>query len=867
MGTSSSPNPHPQIRIPKFAFRKAHVLWGLTFLLLILLIAVGALACYLGPLPDLVNLDRKKPVPAISILDQQGELLYEITDPERGNYQPVPLQQIPDYCQQAVLATEDHRFYQHPGIDWLAIVRAVWRNWREGETIQGGSTLTQQLARILLLDDNERYQRSLRRKLREAVLAWRLEQRFSKDAILNLYLNNVYFGHYATGMEAAAQAYFGRSAHALDLAQCAMLAGLPQYPAGYNPLENPEAAKIRQKQVLVLMVSAGFIDQEQAARAAAEPLQYASTPFPIIAPHFVFFVQSQLEAGVGQARLAQGGLRIITTLDIHLQEEAKRIIQRRLAELNRPSANLPQQRRAENAALVALDPATGSIRALVGSPDYFDQSIAGAVNGALVLRQPGSTLKPIAYAVALDPELSEKAGRSPWTAATVLADVATSFPTAENALYEPLNYDLAFHGPIPLRYALANSYNIPAVRTLQAIGIDAFVAQARRHGISTFAAPGRYGLALVLGGAEVRLLELTAAYAPFAHSGRPVRPLAIARIEDEIGQTLFDAGLKGTVFNPNGWALPTYRLLPPVLDPRTAYLITDILSDNDARAAAFGLNSPLHLTRKAAVKTGTTTDWRDNWTIGYTPDLLTGVWVGNADNTPIYGASGIDGAAPIWHDFMIQAHKTLPEHWFQPPPGLLWQDVCTPSGLLATDTCPRTTRELFIAGTEPKRKDDQFRVLTVDLRTGHYPTPDTPPAALGERVAWNPPPDLQAWASEQGMLLWPASASAAPTPFSTSRRSDSPLQIISPEANTEYFRDPRLPDSAQQLQLAISYTGSDPLAAVSYWLDGEEVARVTTSPWTAWWQMQPGSHTLRVLIKTQNSATLRSTPLSFAVPQ
>lgn len=843
--------------------RKAR--WALILLLLITVIGLGALARYLGPLPDLDNLDQKKPASAILILDHQGELLYEISDPERGSYQPVPLTQIPAHCRQAVLATEDRRFYQHPGVDWLAIVRAAWRNWRAGETIQGGSTLTQQLARILLLDESERYQRSLRRKVREAILAWRLERRFSKDEIFELYLNNIYFGHYATGIEAAAQAYFGRSVSVLDLAQCAMLAGLPQYPAGYNPIENPEAAQIRQKQVLDLMSEAGFIATAAAARAATEPLHYASTPFPITAPHFVFFVQSQLEASMGHARLAQGGLRIITTLDVHLQEQATRIIRRHLADLNRPSANYPKQRRAENAALVALDPTTGAIRALVGSPDYFDASIAGAVNGVLALRQPGSTLKPIAYAVAMDPALSEAAGRPPWTPATVLADVSTSFPSFEGILYKPLNYDLIYHGPVPVRYALANSYNIPAVRTLQYIGIDAFVAQARRHGISTFGAPSRYGLALVLGGAEVRLLELTTAYAPFAHAGRPLRPIAIARIEDDTGQILFDAGLQGPAFNPESWTLPTRRSHPAVLDPRTAYLISDILSDNDARSAAFGLNSPLHLTRKAAVKTGTTTDWRDNWTIGYTPDLLTGVWVGNADNTPIYGASGIDGAAPIWHDFMTQAHKSLPEHWFESPPGLIRQDVCTPSGLLATADCPRTSRELFIAGTEPRRSDDQFHSVTVDLRTGGYPTEDTPVAALGSHIAWNPPPVLRDWALEQGFLLWSAPSSPSARTLPSPRPPATSLQIVSPEPDVQYFRDPRLPERAQQLQLAISYTGLDPLATVSYWLDGQEVARVSAPPWAAWWQMQSGHHILTIQAQTKRGDTLYAGPLPFEV--
>lgn len=837
---------------------------GLTVGLLgLCLAAIGLLVAaraYLGPLPDLNNLDQRQPAPAIRILDRQGLLLYEIADPARGNYRPIPTEAMPLACRQAIVAVEDIRFYHHPGVDLPSIVRAAWANWRAGRVVQGGSTLTQQLARLLLLDESERHEQSLRRKLREAILAWQLERRFSKDEILTLYLNHVYFGHFAVGLEAAAQSYFGRRAAALDRAQCALLAGLPQAPAAYNPVEHPEAARRRQRQVLERMVAAGFIDAATAARAAAEPLHLAPTPFPIEAPHFVFYVYGQLEEALGRERLAQGGLTVYTTLDLPLNRHAERIIRRRLAEINRPLPGGPTQRRAENAALVALDPTTGALLAFVGSPDYFDARIDGAVNAALALRQPGSAIKPLTYAVALDPALSAAAGRPPFTPATILADVPSRFLTREGTYYEPLNYDLTFHGPTSVRMALANSYNVPAVQTLATIGVAALVEQARRHGITTLGHPEDHGLSLTLGGGEVRLLELTAAYAPFVNGGRALRPLAIARIEDAEGRLLFAAGLDGPVFNPEGWPLPVVGAGPVVLDVRTAYLITHILSDNDARARSFGFSGPLRLDRPAAAKTGTTTDWRDNWTIGYTPDLLVGVWVGNADNTPMLGVGGIDGAAPIWHDFMTVAHRGRPPRAFVRPPGLVEREVCLPSGLLPSPDCPQVGRELFIAGTEPDRADDQYRRIAVDVRTGRPATAATPATAITYRVAWAPPPALRDWARQQGLLLL-ADEDAEATTIST----QPVLQIVSPKPNAVYLLDKRLPTATQQLQLAVSYHGADDLATVTYLLDETPLTTVTAWPWTAWWLPTPGEHRLRAIAHTRKGETFSSETVRFRV--
>jgi penicillin-binding protein 1C len=641
----------------------------------------------------------KKPArPSILITDRNGRVLYEAIDSAGNKYVPLPLASIPRACQQATIATEDANFYHHPGVDPIAIARAVWLNLRAGETVSGASTLTQQLARNLMMTEAERAERTLSRKLREAWLAWRLERKYSKDELLALYLNTTYYGHYATGIEAAAQAYFGVHAPELDLAQCALIAGLPQWPPGYNPIENPDAARRRQATVLRLMVERGAIPPEQAQEAGEEALRFASTPFPIQAPHFVMYVQSLLETLLPSERLANGGLRVVTTLDLDWQAAGEAAVGRRIGQLRPCSmtqdalpgvncdANADPTRRVENGALIALDPATGAIRTMVGSPDYFDASRSGAVNGALAQRQPGSAIKPLTYALALDPQAAARAGRMPWTPATIIPDIRTSFATAEGTPYVPNNYDRRYHGPVTLRTALANSYNIPAVRALETVGVDSLVDLARQLGIPWQRAARpvegstekpRYGLSLTLGGGEVRLIDLAAAYGAFATGGYRVMPYAIERIETLNGEALWthegvivDEHPSTPSSEPLVDSAPVARrqeVRERVLDERVAFLVTDILSDDLARRQAFGEGSSLDIGQQAAAKTGTTTDWRDNWTMGYTPELVAGVWVGNADNTPMKDVSGITGAGPIWHDFMTSVLANRPATLFHAP--------------------------------------------------------------------------------------------------------------------------------------------------------------------------------------------------------
>jgi 1A family penicillin-binding protein len=818
------------------------------FLLLItaivLLMAGGGLYTWLiADLPSLHALSGKIASPSTKIYDRHGRLLYEIIDPHAGKHTPLPLDEIPLYLRQATIATEDANFYTNPGVDLRAILRALVINLRGGEVIAGGSTITQQLARNLLLSPEERVQRTLTRKLRESILAWRLARTYSKDEILALYLNESYYGNLAYGVEAAAQAYFGKSVSELDLAECALLAGLPQSPATYNPLQNPKAAKERQAVVLDLMVKNGYISEDEARLAKEEQLHFAAVPFPIRAPHFVMYVWGLLEKRFGPEELYRGGLEVHTTLDVDMQEAAESIARRRLAILaNRSRHNLPDPN-VHNAALVALDPSTGEILAMLGSPNYFDPEIDGAVNCALAPRQPGSSIKPITYAAAF---------AQGYTPATMILDVRTAFLTKEGEPYVPLNYDLTFHGPVLAREALASSYNVPAVKVLDYVGLDKMTALARSLGITTLDDSERFGLALTLGGGEVRLLELTAAYAAFANGGRKVEPVAILRVEDSQGNTLYEK-------RPG--------LGERVLDERVAYLITDILSDDLARMPAFGEGSVLQLSRPAAVKTGTTTDWRDNWTIGYTPDLVVGVWAGNADNSPMHNVSGVTGAAPIWHDFMEEVLKSRPVRGFAQPEGLTRVEVCALSGQLPNPYCPHRRTELFIAGTEPKETCTMHQLFALDAATGQLASADTPPERIVERVYTVLPAEAMEWGRERRMEIgWILKTGS--TKHETQDQppaSGSQLVITSPHQGSVYRLDPTLPLKDQRIEVAARASDGLSVAGLTIYVDGEPLVGFVAPPYRIMWPLEPGEHIIVAMGYDAMGNRLESQPVHITV--
>ena len=828
---------------------------SLTLLIFIFLFAIVILIFIwiLYDLPNIHTINESLTKSSILITDRSGQLLYEIIDPNLGRYSPVPLGLIPEPLKKATIATEDQNFYSNPGIDLIGIVRALWININGGETLSGGSTITQQVVKNLLLSNDEQFERTFRRKIREAILAIQITSTLSKDEILTIYLNRIYYGGFAYGVEAASNTFFGKSVQELDIAECALIAGLPQGPSIYNPFLYPDDAKKRQEVVLFLMYKYGYLTKDQYELAVREPLNYISTPYPIEAPHFTMMVSASLDKFISPEILFSGPSLIVrTTLDINLQHLAESSITKHLSNLEdtdewNPSFTVFQKpslqagHNVNNAALVALNPDNGEILALVGSPDYFEPTISGAINMAIIPRQPGSSLKPILYASAFDPTRS-----SPFTAATMILDVKTSFNIAHGSPYSPSNYDNSEHGPVSARQALASSLNIPAVKTLDYIGIPDFINLGHKLGISTFNDPSEYDLSLALGGGEVTLLDLTTAYSVFANNGFKVIPFSILDISTQDGQVIY------THKNPS----PTQ-----VIDQRVAWLISDILQDNEARSLGFSKNSTLKIDRTASVKTGTTSNFHDNWTIGYTPDLVVGVWVGNANHEPMRGVSGLSGAAPIWHQFIREALTGISEEWFVLPDGLTQIEVCTLSGLLPSHECPFTKYEWFIKGTEPKEIDGIFHEIFVDTRTGQLAMGTTQENYLTQILVLDLPPDAQTWAHKENIPL--LSDYPLPKTELENYKSENAFQILSPADGSKYQIDPSIEITGQQLHFEVAYELLP--ESVTFWLDDISIAVDSQPIFETWWTLSPGNHKLIAECRLQSGESIFTQPVFFTV--
>ncbi|MEZ4555038.1 MAG: PBP1A family penicillin-binding protein [Caldilineaceae bacterium] len=669
------------------------------------------------------------------IYDREGNLLNETFDPNAGRRTVVPLAEMSPYLVQATIATEDANFYDHRGIDPVALVRALYYAVREGDVVSGGSTIPQQLVKMVMLSP----ERTIRRKVNEAILSAEISRRYSKEQILEIYLNELSYGNLAYGADAAAETYFGKEVRELTLAEAALLAGLPQLPAYYDPYSHPDRAKARQEVVLGLMVEQGLISGEEADAAWAEPLAYQPVEFDLDAPHFTLFVRQQLEAILGPEALYQTGLEVYTTLDPTLQTAAEGIVAEQVAKL--------AEHNASNGALVALRPQTGEILALVGSADFDNVEIDGQVNMALAPRQPGSSIKPLVYLATF--EQPDKPAAERWTPGTLVADIKEEFPDGANPPYVPVNYDGREHGLVPVRTALGSSFNIPAVRALQQVGLDAFLALARRVGITTLTRPD-YGLSLALGGGEVPLLELTGAYAVLANGGVQTPPVSILEIRTGAGETLCKLGSEQPCQPAEA---------RQVVSPVDAFLVTDILRDNEARTPAFGPNSLLRLDRPAAVKTGTTNDFRDNLTVGYTPQLVTGVWVGNADNSPMRNISGVSGAGPIWNQFMTTALAGEPALDFTPPPGVRQVEVCADTGTRPSQACPERRQWWFAEDRLPLPPEkDLWQVVRLDRNSGQVATEFTPGDAIEARTFKIYPARYRQWAEEHGIPQPPPGA-------------------------------------------------------------------------------------------------------------
>ena len=715
---------------------------------------VGVYGYYAKDLPDPNEIvTRQEKFETTKIYDRTGQvLLMEVIDPRRGDRTLLPLEQIPEDFRNATIALEDKTFYSNIGIDPQGIARAFLLNL-QGQGVQGGSSITVQLVKNILIPEEERYQISYARKIKEAMLALEISRLYSKDQILEWYLNTNYYGNWAIGVEAAAQVYFGKHAQELTLAECAMLAPIVQYPA-MNPIDNPDQAKQRQRIALDRLEDEGYITRTEADAAFAEPLQIHSSMlkrYDLVAPHFAVYVRKQLEDLYGSELLYRGGLKVYTTVDLDIQRIAEEEARAQVARLQEDGHDVT------NSAVVVLRARTGEILAMVGSIDYWNEEIDGNVNVAVAPRQPGSSFKPFSYVTAF---------HQGHTAADMVMDVHTCFDDYPNPPYCPENYDREYRGPESFRTALARSRNIPAVKVLDLVGVGNVIRTAHAMGINTLNQDlDYYGLSLTLGGGEVWLLDLAYAYSIFANGGvmmgqptdlprpgyRELDPVSILRVEDGQGQVLDE------------YKQPEARNVVLAdgreLSPQEAFLLTHVLSDNNARAAVFGSNSALRLSRPAAAKTGTTTDWRDVWTVGYTPQIVTGVWVGNNDNTPMEGVSSSRAAGPVWHNIMERiynegyAERLLGEviEAFPAPPGMTRVEVCAVSGLLPNEHCPNRVNALFIEGTEPTEYCNVHRVERVNRQSGKLATACTPPELVEERVYEVYPPEAADWVREQGI--------------------------------------------------------------------------------------------------------------------
>lgn len=648
---------------------------------------------------------------SLHVVDRDGHLLRSFLSPQETYHDFVPLTDISPWLIQAVLVIEDRRFYTHKGIDVRAIVRALWQNIKNGRVVSGASTITQQLVRLL----NPR-PKTWRSKWAEAWQARQLEKQYSKEQILEQYLNLLEFGSQTQGVQSAARFYFGLPAAALSLAQSALLAGLIQSPVRLNPLQNPAAALARRNRVLHTMLSRGLISQEQYERALAEPLGVSAAKRPVSAPHFTRAL----------SHLAPREGDIHSTLDQTLQQNAEQAIRCQLEKLT--------DYHVTQAAVVVLENQTGEILAYVGSADFYDKDHAGQVDGVRAKRQPGSALKPFVYSLALQHGL---------TAASILQDEDTFFEGG----FRPRNYDGTFHGGISLRRALANSYNIPVIKAVESFGAGRVLQQLHAFGFDSLNRPADfYGLGIALGGGEVTLLELANAYATLARGG-VIKPVVWAR--RPYVQT----------------AGPVRRVLPENI----SYIVTDMLADNQARADAFGLNSPLNFPFAAAAKTGTSKDYKDNFAIAYTPRVTVAVWAGNFDSSSMQKVSGISGAAPILHDVLMAAQERYSAGDFIRPDGIITARICSQTGLLASAHCTHTREEIFTLDTVPTQRCDGT----------HTPTENT-------------------------------------------------LQISSPVRGDVYVYDPALPASGQQLHLQVIGASQE---SCHWTLNGQPLAATETDFW------------------------------------
>ena len=762
---------------------------------------------------------------ATKIYDRNEKLLYDVYADQRRI--PVNLDQIPLYLKQATIAIEDKEFYTHSGFDPKGYLRQVY-NVIKLRRIAGGSTLTQQLVKNVLLSQ----ERTITRKIKEFILAVQIEKKYSKDQILQMYLNEAPYGGTAWGVEAASEVYFNKNVSELGLIECVILAGLPQSPSNYSPYgQYPDAYKTRAEQVLRRMREDGYITAQVETEAKKQLAQYqfAEKSSNFEAPHFVMYVKKLLIDRYGENMVEQGGLKVITTLDLDLQNAAQNIVTEEIAKV--------ESFKITNGAAMVMDPKTGQILAMVGSKNYDASDYDGKVNVTLSSRQPGSAIKPVTYVTAF------KKGYNP---ATMLLDVKTSFPGGDKPEYVPVNYDGKYRGPVSIRQALAGSLNIPAVKMLALIGIKDMLTQAYDMGLTTLEPTAenmsRMGLSVTLGGGEVRLIDLTSAYSAFANTGLKVEPISILKVTDSQNKILEE-------YKPI-----TGRR---VLTPEQAYLISNILFDNQARLITFTPHSYLEfLDRQVAVKTGTTNDKRDNWAIGWTPSFICGVWAGNNDNSPmVQVSSGVSGASPIWRKIMNEALRLKPKEDFPVPEGIISAEVDAVSGYRVHDGFTSKI-ESFIKGAEPK-SDDPIHVklqtckssgklaTPIDVARGEYDDKEyfifkeiDPLGKSGEENKW-----------QKGIDEWLLTQSDT--------RYHPPTEYCDSSNQIEIrFKEPS--DRTQvsgSFRVSVETIATNEIVKVEFYINGEKKAEMTSVPYERDFTLPSGTYTVKVKVQDSKANT------------
>ncbi|MFA5532353.1 MAG: PBP1A family penicillin-binding protein [Candidatus Shapirobacteria bacterium] len=673
--------------------------WLKFFKVLLIVFAIGFVfllilfAWYSKDLPSPTKVVRRDGFSS-KVYDRNGKSLYDIYDDAKR--EPVTFDKIPEYLKQATVAVEDKSFYSHNGFDLLTPFRIIKNVFYFGK-VTGGSTLTQQLTRNVLLTT----ERSLTRKIKELILSIQIDAKYSKDDILLMYLNEAPYGGLAWGVETASQQYFGKSVDQLNLAECAILAGFPQLPSVYSPFSStPKAYIARTQHVLNRMIDDGYITKDLATETMkqVENYQFQGKNSTMAAPHFVFWIKEQLAEKYGEAVVESGGLKITTTLDLDLQDKAQAIVTEEIDKAESMGIS--------NGAVITIDPTNGQVLAMVGSRDYFSEKTDGNFNVVTqALRQPGSAIKPVTYLTAI---------KKGWTAASLIMDTPVTLPVTGQKDYSPKNYSGNFNGPMSLRTALGNSINTTAVKILANVGVKDMLQQAFDMGLTTLEPTkenlSKFGFAVTLGGAEVKMIDLAGAYCAFANGGQKVSPVGILKVEDSSGRVLEEyKETKGK----------------QVMTPQEAFIISNILSDNSARELTFGAVNGLQVSGyQVAVKTGTTNDKKDNWAIGWTPNLLTTVWVGNNDSTPMGKvASGVSGATPIWKRIMVYELPKRTKEDFPIPEKIISLTVDKISGYPAHDGFESKT-EYFIDGTQPNGSDPIHVKLKVCKGQEGLATPD-----------------------------------------------------------------------------------------------------------------------------------------------